>query len=133
LNPQEILDGTVTIYSDLNVDQQEKLAIEIMEILFASSLLLPVNTYHNSPERDDWLKQADNFCSFILNNFSVETGIYCTIISIYLYKLPYDTHKMPSFDNIGERWLKFVDNDEIFHPIQARALAYSREKKLRYD
>lgn len=57
-----------------------------------------------SPERDEWLKKADNFLEFIMENFQPEICIMGAKAAIQVHKLPFDTQKMKNFDVFAEKY-----------------------------
>jgi MoxR-like ATPase len=62
----------------------------------------------NSPERTRWLKEADNFLEFIMQNFQPEICIMGAKAAISVHKLPFDTQKMKHFDTFAGKFKELI-------------------------
>ena len=64
--------------------------------------------WHTTPERKEWLKQADNFLGFMLTNFQPEICIMGAKAAISVHKLPFDTQKMKHFDTFAGKFKELI-------------------------
>jgi MoxR-like ATPase len=64
--------------------------------------------YRKSPERKQWLQEADTFLEFILQNFQPEICIMAAKAAIQIHKLPFDTQEMKKFDEFAERYKEYI-------------------------
>lgn len=62
----------------------------------------------NSEERIEWLKQADFFLEFIMENFQPEICIMGARAAIAIHKLPFNTQKMKHFDVFTDKYRKLI-------------------------
>lgn len=60
------------------------------------------------PERQEWIKQADNFLAFIMQNFQPEICIMAAKAAIQLHRLPFDTQKNKYFDEFANKYKDFI-------------------------
>jgi hypothetical protein len=60
--------------------------------------------WKEAPERKVWLKEADAFLAFIMNNFQPEICVMGARTAIALHKLPFDTNKMNNFDVFAQKF-----------------------------
>jgi hypothetical protein len=63
-----------------------------------------------SPERGEWLKEADHFLAFIMENFQPEICIMGSKAAIQVHKLPFDTQKMKNFDVFADKYRGLIMN-----------------------
>ena len=61
-----------------------------------------------SADRIDWLKEADNFLAFIMENFQPEICIMGSKAAIQVHKLPFDTQKMKNFDVFADKYRTLI-------------------------
>lgn len=61
-----------------------------------------------SPQRKQWLIEADNFLEFIMENFQPEICIMGAKAAISSHKLPFDTQKMKHFDTFARKFKDLI-------------------------
>lgn len=62
----------------------------------------------SSEDRAQWLKEADNFLEFIMENFQPEICIMGARAAIAIHKLPFDTQKMKHFDTFTDKYRTLI-------------------------
>lgn len=62
----------------------------------------------SSPQRKQWLAEADNFLEFIMDNFQPEICIMGAKAAISFHKLPFDTQKMKHFDTFAGKFKDLI-------------------------
>lgn len=64
----------------------------------------PADRYQGSPEHARWLKQADTFIGFLMENFQPEIIIMGARLAVQVHTLPFETPHMPNFTMFAERY-----------------------------
>jgi hypothetical protein len=101
-NPTEVLSGKVTELKVKEVSAMYSLTI---------SLCYELQEQYKKLGKDkiaDWHKQADNFLSFMMNNFSTELVVMGARVALTTYNLPMVPGKMPNFDEFHKRFGKYI-------------------------
>jgi len=60
--------------------------------------------WKNSPDRKQWLKEADNFLAFMMANFQPEICVMGARAAISIHRLPFETTKMKEFDTFANKF-----------------------------
>lgn len=112
-NIDQILDGTL---KKMKVsDEKHRVALSYAlattmcyELKDRANKIKQAGKAGNSEERDEWLKQADNFLAFMMENFQAEICIMGVRVAIAIHKLPFDTKKMKNFDTFTSEYGSFI-------------------------
>ena len=62
----------------------------------------------NNADRKQWLKEADNFLLFIMENFQAEIGIMGTRTAIQIHGLPFCTTRMQHIDTFASKYRDLI-------------------------
>lgn len=62
----------------------------------------------SSEDRQQWLKEADHFLEFMMENFQPEICIMGARAAIAIHKLPFDTQKMKHFDTFTDKYRSLI-------------------------
>jgi hypothetical protein len=101
-NPSDVLNGKVTELKVKEVSAMYSLTI---------SMCYELQEQHKQLGKDkiaDWHKQADNFLSFMMNNFSTELVVMGARVALTTYNLPMVPGKMKNFDEFHKRFGKYI-------------------------
>jgi hypothetical protein len=101
-NPTEVLSGKITELKIKEVSAMYSLTI---------SLCYELQEQYKKLGKDkiaDWHKQADNFLSFMMNNFTTELVVMGARVALTTYNLPMVPGKMPNFDEFHKRFGKYI-------------------------
>ena len=101
-NPTDVLSGKVTELKVKEVSAMYSLTI---------SLCYELQEQYKKLGKDkiaDWHKQADNFLSFMMNNFTTELVVMGARVALTTYNLPMVPGKMPNFDEFHKRFGKYI-------------------------
>lgn len=60
--------------------------------------------WHASAEKKQWMKEADNFLLFIMENFAHEICVMGAKAAIQVHKLPFDAQAMKSFEEFASKF-----------------------------
>ena len=99
-NPLDILKGKVT-------------GLEIREVSAMYSLVVGMcyelkDSLDNGASTVDLHKMADNFFSFMMDNFEVELVIMGAKVALTTYKLPLQPTKLKNFDTFHKKYGKYI-------------------------
>jgi hypothetical protein len=97
-NPEDILTGKV-----------KQFGIKEISAMYS----LTVNMCYELQEADrkmvkNWDLMADNFLSFIMDNFPTEIVVMGTKLAMTKYELPFDSGKMQNFDRFHDKYGSYI-------------------------
>jgi len=101
-NPSDVLQGKVTELKVKEVSAMYSLTI---------SMCYELQEQYKKLGKDkiaDFHKQADNFLSFMMNNFSTELTVMGARVALTTYSLPMVPGKMAHFDEFHKRFGKYI-------------------------
>jgi len=101
-NPGDVLQGKVTELKVKEVSAMYSLTI---------SMCYELQEQYKKLGKDkiaDWHKLADNFLSFMMNNFTTELVVMGARVALTTYNLPMVPGKMAHFDEFHKRFGKFI-------------------------
>lgn len=101
-NPLDVLNGKVSELKAKEVSAMYSLTI---------SMCYELKDQYAKLGKDkiaDWHKMADNFLSFMMNNFSTELTVMGARVALTTYELPFVPGKMKTFDEFHKRFGKFI-------------------------
>ena len=101
-NPSDVLAGKVTELKVKEVSAMYSLTISMCYELQEQFKIL------GKDKIADWHKQADNFLSFMMNNFSTELVVMGARVALTTYNLPMVPGKMKNFDEFHKRFGKYI-------------------------
>lgn len=101
-NPMDVLNGKVTELKAKEVSAMYSLTISMCYELKDQFAKL------GKDKIADWHKMADNFLSFMMNNFSTELTVMGARVALTTYELPFVPGKMKTFDDFHKRFGKFI-------------------------
>jgi ATPase family associated with various cellular activities (AAA) len=101
-NPTDVLSGKVTELKVKEVSAMYSLTISLCYELEEQYKKL------GKEKIADWHKQADNFLSFMMNNFTTELVVMGARVALTTYNLPMVPGKMKNFDEFHKRFGKYI-------------------------
>ena len=99
-NPSDILAGKITNMKSTEFSARYSLVISMCYELKSA--------VDNKVDDDEFQKMADNFLSFMMENFDTELVVMGARTALAVYKLPFKAQKMKSFNQFHQRFGKFI-------------------------
>ena len=96
--PEDILRGAV-----------KKLEIKEISAMYSLtiSMCYELQEAHEKKEKN-WNEMADNFFSFMMDNFPTELVVMGAKVALTNYHLPFDASKLKSFDKFHDKFGKYI-------------------------
>jgi len=102
-NPSDILSGKVEELKVKEVSAQYTLTVNLCYELADAHKIMK-----KSKKLDKWHKMADNFFSFMMENFQTEMVVLGAKIALSTYNLPFDTKKLKTFKEFYNRYGQMI-------------------------